>query len=487
MDDLLFNRQFLLTKEKALPFSKWLKIPLADYTLFYHPNLEVTHGRLDLTEIFLLGYAFDAENPGHGNKDIIHDLLTNSSTIEQLINKSDHYTGQFIIIYKKDQALYLFNDACAQRELYYTTDYNHFGSQVALLENPTKLEDHSDQEAVQFYQSPLFNQKKLFVLAETNKQNVKHLLPNHYLDLHAKKRVRFFPAMPQKPKTLDEAAKEAATLLKGFLKAVAQRYKIALPVTAGYDSRVLFGASLDLDCDYFVFKHRKLNESHPDITIPKRLLNRFGKDLKIISYSPEVDPQLKELHRKSIDFHRPDNTATIFNGYSQYFREHIILNGNLSEIARNFFGNFKKISGKELAFFSRAEAYPYVIKIYEAWLIENKTTFQANGYNLLDLFYWEDRMGNWAAKGKTEALLGAEFFSPINSRKLITLLLSVDRKYRDAHFNELFNRILFHLSPELLHEPVNPDPKTKSIKMMKKFGLYDLYRNVGLKYRLLKF
>lgn len=487
MDDLLFNRQFVLSKENTFPFPQWRKQAVADFTLFYHPNLTLSTSSLHDAEIFLLGYAFDPENPRHTDKEIVHDLLKESQSFEQIINNSAKYSGQFIIIYKKGAKLFLFNDACAQREVYYTTDFSTFGSQVALLGQVRTLEAHGKQEAIEFYHSTVFNRKKLFIGAETNKANVKHLRPNHYLDIAAKKSLRFFPAVPLQNKSVKEAAEEVAAMLKAILKAVNYRFKIALPVTAGYDSRVLFGASLGLDCRYFVFKHRKLHNKHPDITIPQQLLERFSKKLEIISYPPKPDPKSEELHRKSIDFYRPDNTATIFNAYKKHFHEYIILNGNISEIARSFYGNFQHIKGKKLAYFSSAEEYPYAVKVYEAWVKENKDSFQANGYNLLDMFYWEERMGNWAAKGKTEALLGAEFFSPFNSRKLISFLLSVDRKYRDTQPNQLFDEVLRLLSPALLKEPINPDPKTKAIIMMKKFGLYDMYRNIGLKYRFLKF
>lgn len=487
MKDLLFNRQFLLTKATSFPYSTWNKFPISDYTLYTHPNLLVTYQKRDEQELYLIGYAFDYRTPAYTNEEIVNSILDAGTDIKEIIEQTDNYTGQFVILYKKGGELFLFNDACAQREVYYTQDFAAIGSQSALIEKVCDVEAYKEGEEAEFYHSPQFQGKRLFIGAETHKKNVYHLRPNHLLNFSTREQLRFFPDEVVERKPLKKVAADVAEMLRGYLQAVAMRYRIALPVTAGYDSRVLFGASLGLDCRYFVFKHNKLNESHPDIYIPKKLLSVYDKELEVISYKKEVDPELVKIHQESIDFYRPANTAITFNGYRQYFKDYIVLNGNLSEIARSFYGKFGKITGDDLAFFNGLEAFPYARKVYQNWLQDNKDIFQKNGYPLLDMYYWEEKMGNWAAKGKTEALLGTEFFSPFNSRKMIALMLSVDSKYRDFQRNKLFKQILLNLSPDLLKIPVNPDRKTKVIIAMKRLGIYNIYRRIGLKYRILKF
>lgn len=487
MEDLLFNRQFLLTTATSFPYSNWNKFSLSDYTLYTHPNLLVTYQKRDERELYLIGYAFDYGKPACTNEEIVNSILDIGSDIEEVIKQSDNYTGQFIILYKEGSELFLFNDACAQREVYYTHDFAAIGSQPALIEKVGEIEAYAEGEEAEFYHSSLFQKKRLFIGAETHKKNVAHLRPNHLLNFSKQKQLRFFPYKAVERKPLEKVANEVAGMLRGYLRAIAMRYQIALPVTAGYDSRVLFGASLGVDCRYFVFKHNKLNESHPDIYIPKKLLSAYGKELEVITYKKELDPELLKIHQQSIDFYRPANSAITFNGYKEYFKDYIVLNGNLSEIARGFYGKFGKIEGDDLAFFNGVESFPYARKVYQNWLLDNKVIFQKNGYPLLDMFYWEEKMGNWAAKGKTEALLGTEFFSPFNSRKMMVLLLSVDSKYRDFHRNKLFNQILLNLSPDLLKVPINPDRKTKAIIAMKRLGIYNIYREIGMKYRILKF
>ena len=328
--------------------------------------------------------------------------------------------------------------------------------------------------------------KRNFFNGRNKKKKVKHLKGNHLLNLNTKTETRFFPFEAPVQRSLNEAAEEAAAMLKGYIRAASSRYKLAIPVTAGYDSRVLLGASLEEDCRYFVFKHRTLHDHHPDIVVPNQLIKGTGKKLDILTYKKEVTPEFERIHQQSIDFYRPDQTAIIFNGYLELY-DFMVLNGNVAEIARNFYGNFKNLQGKDLAYFTSSESYPYAVKVYDDWLSKSQSIFRTHQYHTIDMFYWEERMGNWAAKGKTEALLGTEMFSPFNSRKLISLLLSVDRRNRETQVNKLFNQILLNFSSELLNEPINPDRKTKLIILMRKFGVYNLYRNLGLKYRFLKF
>ena len=487
MENILFRKQFLLTKESGFPLDSWNSFSISDYTLYYHPELTISYKKEAEKELYLIGYLFGHESSTQDNQEIISKILRSACSIDEVIKDSDAFTGQFAVIFKQHDQLYIFNDACAQREVYYTTDCSTIGSQISLMEKVTRLEENDNKEALEFYNSPFFQSKRVFLLGETHKKNVKHLKANHLLNINKKSEVRFFPFETLVNRNLNETAEEAAAMLKGYIRAASYRYKLAVPITAGYDSRVLFGASLEEDCIFFVFKHRKLTENHPDIVIPGRLLKRTGKKLDILTYRKEVTSEFESLHRNSIDFYRPDQTAIIFNGYLKLLNGYMVLNGNVAETARNFYGNFKNLQGKDLAFITKVEAYPYAIKLYDEWLAKSQSIFIAHNYHTMDMFYWEERMSNWAAKGKTEAVLGTEMFSPFNSRKLISLLLSVDRKYRETQTNKLFNHILFSLSPELLKEPVNPDRKTKSIILMKKLGIYNLYRKLGMKHRFLKF
>lgn len=156
----------------------------------------------------------------------------------------------------------------------------------------------------------------------------------------------------------------------------------------------------------------------------------------------------------------------------------------MSELARNRYGNFKNLNAKDLAYLNNYKNERFVISEYQKWLEESRKTILDNNYNIPDLFYWEEIMGNWAAKSKTEYELATEFFSLLNSRELIDLMMSTNIKYRQPNNNILYNTIIKKLSPEALTLPVNPSQRTSVQKFMQKMRIFDAYRYIKIKLKI---
>ena len=473
MNDKRFRRQFLLTRQISFNFA-WKRKKIQEFNLYNHPELEFTYSKFAGKELVMLGSMYDWEKPSQTNQQLL-DMLVRIDYVERFLAALSKYAGQYVILYRDRNNFLLLNDACAQHEVYYDTSFTTFGSQPKLICEVIEYEPHISQEAVEFYSSREFLSKKLFVGETTHHGNIKHLLPNHYIDLNKKATVRYFPSEPIDKLSIKEVAPKACQMLKGYIKALAMRKKIAIAVTGGYDSRVLFLASLDEDCKYFVLRHKNMDAKHYDITVPQRLTKMHGKAFEIIP-----DTETFENVSDSVDFTRD----IIRQG--KYFEDHIYLNGSISEIARNFYGFNKMVSANDLAFINGYYRNTHVVGIYGQWL-ENAALFQKNGYNVLDMFYWEERMGIMVAKEKTIMnALGMEVFSPFCSRDLLVLLLSTPRKDRDKHLNKLYGAILLELSPNALKVPINPCLKLDVIRVMTRLKIYSMYRNLGLKYRYLR-
>ena len=475
----MFRKQFLLTSENNFSYP-WEKIKIGDYSLFYHPELEYECAKNENLELHLLGAIFDWEDPELSNLKILNRVLE-ATNFEAFIESQSRYAGQFVIIYKSEAHFVLLNDACAQSEVYYNTGFTSFASQPKLLSEVIALEPDQGEDAREFFTSAVFQQKRLFTGQATHVKNVKHLLPNHLLDLNKKEVVRFFPTVPLVPISISEAAEKGCKMITGYVRAISLRNKIVMAVTGGYDSRVLFLASLGVECQYFVLKHSNMDDSHYDIAIPKKLTKLYSKDFYVIPDLKENGSAHNSDYEKSIDFPR------YFPQASKYLEYHVYLNGNVSEIARNYFGYHKHLSPQDLAALNGYPNAAFVAKEYKAWLESNLDLFQRLGYHFLDMFYWEEKMGNWAAKSKSEAnALGRTVLSPFNSRELLQTLLSTQRKYRDSHFNKLYDKIIYNFSPQALAVPINPSRKQHIIRLMKLLRIYNLYRHFGLKYGWLK-
>jgi hypothetical protein len=229
------------------------------------------------------------------------------------------------------------------------------------------------------------------------------------------------------------------------------------------------------------------NAKHYDIEIAQKLCKMYGKECEVIK-----EPYITEDLSDSLDL--PYNDDHIIY---PYFEGYTVLNGNISEIGRNYFGSFNKVTAGMLAYFNGYSQSGFVIGEYQKWLYEIATAFQQEerqeeksfamtkrgaSYHILDLFYWEQRMGIWLAKSKTIMnTLGIDCFTPYNSHGLLSLLLSTDRKLRNKYDNKLYEAILLELSPKALKLPLNPSFRQFRLKLLTKLGLLNFYSYIRYK------
>jgi hypothetical protein len=474
------RKQFVLTRNGGFFSGFKQEHVIGRYLLYTGLELEYEAIKADGKEFYLLGSMYDWENPKFSNKENLASVYQ-SKTVDDVVEYSNQYCGEFILIFKFEEDIYILNDAAAQKEVYYDDTFSCFASQPKLIGLSIELRDHSDTDAIQFYKSDIFKQKCLFVGDSTHKKNVFHLLPNHLLDVTDKQSKRIFPTQTKSTEALDVIARRSANMLKGYITAISLRSKIKMAVTGGYDSRVLFLASLGVNCDYYVTRHPNMSDSHHDVVIPTYLTKLYHKNFSVEVDGSEASSKANVNYSNDIDFPRFLKTSSNEDGC-------IFINGNISEIARNYYGYHQVATAADLSFLAGYSNLRFAIKQYASWL-KSKPIFEACGYHYLDFFYWEEKMGNWAAKSKTELYaVGRDVISPFNSRALLCLLLASNRKDRDSHFNRLYNLIISELAnqhKEVVQLPVNPSRKQTLIRLMKRIGIYNLYRYIGVKLRML--
>lgn len=470
----MFRKQFLLSTIEEFGYG-FSKIALRSKNLFYHPELPICQSTQADKKIILIGNIYSYQHPEYTNQAIANELINNKSKSE-LLAATDPYCGEYVIIYETADDYILFNDASAQQEIYYDANFEHYGSQPKILEEVIQGVAHKDKEAKDFYNSKCFKKKSLFIMDTTHFENIKHLITNHYIDLKRKSIVRFFPTKQIPSRTIHESAQNVVTMLGGFMKAFANRSPLAIAVTGGYDSRILFLLSLELEVKYFVLEHPHMGPNHYDVTIPTRLTNLFGKEFHVLKSDQEAKAEFDDNFIKSIDFPRKQNT------FPTKFKGRLFVNGNISEVAREFFGYMNDCTGEDLAFLSKYNKHPFPSKMYQAYRDQNKSGFEAKGIHWLSMFYWEERMGNWVSKAKTESnAMGIAYTSPFNCRKIITEMWGVPRKDRDFYRSKLHAEMLKLIAnKEALKIPINPSPKLEMIRWMKRLGVYNLYRKLGL-------
>lgn len=474
--DQLYRGQYLISRSEVADL-KWNRLVLGDHNIYHHSELSCTssNGKLELV---LLGELYSWKYPSLNNQDLL-DKLSSCDNLNELLIAIDELGGQFLLIVREGNDLIVVPDACAQMECYYSVSGQYAGRQTNIFNRIAQNQRDEYAKKTAYYASEVFRKKSLHILDETHLACVRKLLPNHYLYLNSGKIVKRWP-QPRVQTETSEVASKAAPYFKGFLKAMKERHELIMGVTAGYDSRVLFLASLGLEMNYYVSRHSWMADDHYDLVIPEKLCEQHGKRLEVIPDKKLEDEKSPE-YLASVDFPRAST------GRCGAHHDKVFVNGNVSEVARNYFGSFKNISGADLAYLNGYVEDSYVLKKYENWLEENRSMLNSLGYHELDFFYWEEKMGNWGVKAKTEwAALGDQLISPFNCRDLLLLLLSSPRKDRDAYLNKLYNAIFKELGQKAPALPINPGKKESIIRIMKRIKVFDLYRKVGLKLRILR-
>lgn len=492
----MFINQFILTyNKKIIHLNDFNTLELSDnWYLHTHKDVTLTtfknkHENLE-QHFILLGDMYDWESPEYSNLDILNDLKSqNHMKSDTLLEKIGKYSGDHILIYnlgggKKWEVV---NDCSAQYELFYHTDFEALGSQPKIIQQiiPNVNLDNSP-DAIKFFNSSVFNKKKLFIGENTHIKEIKQLLPNHYIDLEEKQTKRFFPIKKRIEKPLDEVAKKMSVMIKGVMKSISIRHsKIELSLTAGYDSRVLFLASLDLDITYSVVRYPYMKDDFHDLVIPKKLIEIYGKKLIVKNSDYLFEKNTNQDFLSSVDF------PLGINYKNDPLKEHVDIIGSVSEICRNLYDGAKSnLSAKETSIILDYKNITYTRIKIQKWLNTTLNFTKKFDYNILDFIYWDFGLRRISKNYTVSRVQGKKQISPYNNRDYISLGLSTNRKYRDNSLNILYDNIIKILSDnnsEVIKTKLNPVLKKNIIKYMKLLRVYNIYRFLYVKLLCLKY
>lgn len=482
MDNLVYRRQFILSSKELVPLSHWQHLKLDDdrYRLYAHPDLELAEIKDAGKRIILLGYIFDAQNPRYSNYDVLKELIS-AQSFRDLIKATYRYAGRFVLIFEDGSSAKLMHDCAGLRQIYYTTGTKEVwcGSQPSILAGFLDLEKSHNKVLKDFCNSREFESRhKAWAGDGTMYDNVKHLMPNHYLDLGSRETHRYWPDETIGEMSIDEAVGVSTKYLKGFIKCASERYELMLAVTAGWDTRVLLAASREKKDEifYFINKHKYLRDESPDIRVPRRLLNKLGLKFNVIEYSRVVDDEFRSIFKNNVTLSREILLPAIYNVYYVQFPNRMNVNGDASGIVRNYFDVVDHADNLMLAELAGYKNLEYPMQEYAKWLERSCDVAKEHDVSILDLFYWEERMGNWGALGPSETDIAMEEFSPFNCRDLLTVMLSVNKKYRDMFSSRLYREMVKKMWSEALSEPVNPSARFALIRILKNLRLYPTVR-----------
>jgi len=466
--NLLFRRQFLLTPVVCSSLSRWQHIRIGNDHLYAHPDLQVSalssaDGKVTVA---LVGYIIDPDHPERTDAQILRTLAGWADSVAGIADYLESVGGRFVLLLKTPDDTLLFHDPCGLRTAYYTKYEGGIfvGSQPNIFRRIIPLKKGMRFSSYNGSPYALGNLEHWIPSGCSLFEDVGHLVPNHYLRFSTLEQIRYWPRGKLTQKPTAEAATAAADLLRRLMRAASHRFRLALTVTAGWDSRLILSATKTIadDIYFYTLQYRNLNPQSDDIKIPSDLLRSLGLRHHLLDCRKTASAEFRETYQKnSSPTHMHDWGEIAFGMLDTYPPERICVKGSCAEITRCW--HFPKgthppvVSTDQLLALEPGWAgIPFIREYFSSWFGEAGKVAADTGMDILDLFYWEQKMGGWQAQSQLEWDIVQETFSPFNHRGLLQLMLAVPPEFRCAP-DYAFHKMMLHIMwPEVMRRPINP-------------------------------
>ena len=497
---LLFRGQYFFGTMPPRCPEGFVTAPVAGGRVLLHhealPTSVRQHG--DLTGI-LIGLVVDPSNPQWEIGDILADLLNNE--FSRIVEKTARLAGRWaLVILGKDHEIAV-GDACGTLPVVHVRRDGRtwLASSSRLLGFCLDGLQTNELAGGQFRELQIQKRDngQPFPATMTEFAGVNVLLPNHYLDLESGIARRFHPFAANPRLTVAEAAPRIAEMTKNIVLAVSRRSPVAVPVTAGFDSRVIAGSvsripGLVGKTQFFTFEDFGAPAGHFDIENGRKIGEAVGGVHRKIKAGDASEAAQKIFAAsESMNARRFENWAA--QCLSVPFQGRIVLMGWASEIARAFirWPGSDDVTVDQIANLAGVNAIPFAHADIERWYADALQVRKACGINLLDLYYWELRVGRWCSSGLNILNSASDWITIYSCRALLDLMLSVEEKDRSGSAQALYRAVVNELDPALMQIPFNPFPlsyrmkqagilfaKTILVNGTKAVGLYELLRRL---------
>ncbi|WP_423188922.1 hypothetical protein ACO1PF_10060 [Alkalibacterium sp. f15] len=468
---------YLLTDKLYANYKNNIRIK--DY--YFHYNDCSLHISDDQdSKILLMGYATDCKEPSKSNQDIADELLK-LKDFDKILNQSRYLLGRFIIFYyQKDTFFHIIPDATCSIPIYYTegkSDQKSVSSDSLELANMYQY--GYSKEAIKI--KNMAEEQHPLPYNLTMYDEIKMIIPNHYLSMKKSAMVRFYPNKTIELKEYEDVLDETISIIDNVLKTVIKERKLALPLTSGIDSRTLLAfLKEDIESIPMYTFFNKGDSENWDMKVPKMIAEKYHLEHLALERETISKEQLDEL---SVLLDKQQNRRILENGLTlslSSLSERSFLSGDIIPILKSNFGKNLPESMATLGYLTtKTHNFSKENKNHVAkWMKDAQNEYNVSLY---DLFFWEHRSGKWLPNNAKNYDVFADPYYLFNCHYLIELWVSLSRKDRVNHsFQE---EIIKRKWPELLEFPINPG-KSKVNALAK--NQYAYYIGSFIKYYISK-
>jgi hypothetical protein len=298
--------------------------------------------------------------------------------------------------------------------------------------------------------------------------NIKALPPNHYYDIKRRHIVRYWPRHKRKSSSIKDFYGKADAYFDAFADFLRSGFSPILSITAGIDSRCLIAALRPRGVrmrfvtwiDYSFPKHDRPVTEAVASYVGDHIFLRGGKKRDDELFLRIADAAaLNASHFRNESF-IPSNMRRRFPG-----ERHVFVRGHGGEIMRGFYSlhrrPIKTTSVAELVrVYNKSKVEPsaqYIGLLSQAvehfMLRANYAELHTYGFDINDIYYWEQRMGMWGSAVQNEMDAGMLSFTGYNSRLLFESALGLEPCERLTKSLQI--SLTRRYDPQLAEIPVN--------------------------------
>jgi hypothetical protein len=482
----MYRNQYLVSNKEAVNLlPNFRKDSFGNLNVYLESNLSFHKKSLNHVEVGFIGLFFDPLNPELHGDQLLDQFFQPEMTLNTFFQKLEGLSGRFVAFFRDNDAYCVTGDFKHSKNIYHSTqdELTVITSSLKLYYDLYSKEPEFDTEVKSFFESKLYLSKQQdWHGPRTYDKNFYKLLPNHYLDIFCKEvnRIPFFV----KKLSFDEVVENSFKMLRGTFDYLVKYQKVIQPITAGWDSRILLGASLPYkdSIKYYVFR-RKDNESTPDILLSQKIAKAFGLNFSVNDVE-NCNEEFIEAYEQHVSF--PNYLSKVMD-IQYHYQNHSKIKGlvNVSGICGNLFRfvygctNAIVPSKKDIHCLSAYGPYSeFTTKEIDLWYEGARHFAKEKNISLIDLFFIENRLGNWGAIYPYEQDLALEEVDPFGNKALMYPVLLLDAKYRGYYKNQLSIRLLEKFDSKLCEFPFNPHKGPLHMFIIRNFATNLLYKKL---------
>lgn len=459
-EDLPYRFGFLCLDRVALPEAPapvqgWALQRVGTYDLYTHPEASVqTATTSNGDQAVVVGDVFVS----HGTRALDEALIELAGGDRRPL---EDLSGRFALFLRTSGELSVVHDPMGSQTVFYSRSGGAAGSHAALLARA--LQAPRSREVKRYMALPEYKARITRFLPGdlTLYDDVALLAPNNELHPRTARTQRYWPISPTQETTPEAAFTVWDEYFSRYAQFLTPRYRPVLGLTGGTDSRsviaTLRSKGVDLRCEtwdtmpeaekerigpmveHLGVTHRWLDFTHREDTDHFQRIRNAAKEAGGFTRGTPIVPALMDADAGPRDIFLFGHGSGVMRGsYSRLFKPWLP-EDPLKRHYALYAGAGRKTASHEYEKFT--------LSALETFLVNANYGAELHRADIGDLFYWEQRMANWAALQISTVAVTMQTHAALNSRRLFSTFWGISGEARSA--KQLNLDIMRHYDPAL--------------------------------------